>query len=153
MAKTQDSSSQELELLQGAVRSVVHTASMRHRHSLDKAVEVLECVADAANEPLDHWSAEKVDATMELIQQAMHEAIRRHRRTIADAVRFAEETDDVDIPATTPVTVVEHGTDDSIHARIQRAVSTAYLRGTSSHVNGVEERWAPANDVESTDCI
>merc|ERR1712185_703211 len=88
------------ELLEGAVQSVVKTTSRRRRRSLDKAAEVLECVADASHEPLEEWPEAKVDATVEIIQQAMDEAIKRHRKSIAEAVqqvasptgvRFAEE--------------------------------------------------------------
>merc|ERR1711988_93041 len=81
------STSTEMELLEGAVQSVVTTAGRRRRRSLDKAAEVLECVADGADEPLEQWPEAKVDATVDIIQQAMDEAIKRHRKSIAEAVQ------------------------------------------------------------------
>lgn len=137
LANAQSISSEEIDLLHGALESVVKTVSRRHRRSLDKAVEVLECVADGTDEPLDEWAEEKVDATVDLIQGAMDEAIKRHRRSIAEAVYENEGA-----PATTAVStggastleacgsqcpsVIEDMTDSSIKARIHRAVSAAF---------------------------
>lgn len=134
-AQSNSSEREEIELLHGALESVVKTVSRRHRRSLDKAVEVLECIADGAE--LDGWAEEKVDATVNLIQGAMDEAIKRHRRSIAEAVYENEG-----VPATTAATTedssaleacgsqcandTEDVTDSSVRARIHRAVSAAY---------------------------
>merc|ERR1711965_106803 len=110
-----------MELLQGAVQSVVKTASRRHRRSLDKAVEVLECVAESSKEPLDRWEDDKVDRTVDLIQEAMDEAIKRHRRSIAEAVQHA------DLEKSASFKEEDGEKDDAgVDVRIQRAVSAAY---------------------------
>jgi hypothetical protein len=122
LAGAKAASPQEVELLENAVQSVVKTASRRHRRSIDKAVEVLECMVDSTEKPLEGWSDEKVDSTVDVIQGAMVEAIKRHRRSIAEAVQ------EVECPKI--VRFEENGTgpdaDGSVDARIKRAVSKAY---------------------------
>merc|ERR1712228_565307 len=145
-------SPEEIQLLQGAVQSVVKTASRRHRRSLDKAVEVLECVADAAAEPLEQWTEEKVDTTVELIQQAMDEAIKRHRRSIAEAVRSCEEAEDSDVSGAALASKMPCAADACVEARIQRAVSAAYSQQNANSKEDVA--WnacgPKANDSQCT---
>merc|ERR1712139_452638 len=105
-----------------------NTASRRHRRSLEKAVEVLECVADASPEPLDRWSEEKVDTTVDLIQSAMEEAVRRHRHSIAEAVQQVSTPRGHSVCEDHEVDEAEMGVD----ARIQRAVSAAYSHRSES---------------------
>lgn len=51
------------------------------------AVEVLEEAADLENVPLETLSEEQMDEKVELIQTAMEEAYKRHRRSITNAVQ------------------------------------------------------------------
>lgn len=141
---------EDAELLQGAVQSAVRRASNRHRRSVTKAVEVLEEVAEATDEPLEKWSEDKMDAKVELIQQAMEEAYKRHRRSIVAAVQGV--VDDGKAPGTevqesksvedalealrasrdsfegSIVAAVHDVVGDVLQARIQSAVASAYQR-------------------------
>jgi hypothetical protein len=140
LAHAQGISSQEVELLQGALQSVVKTVSRRHRSSLNKAVEVLECVADASAEPLERWPEDKVDATVDLIQGAMDEAIKRHRRSIAQAVQgvsaSASERDEdagaFEASGTECPVDVADVTNSAVEARIHRAVSAAFSKRSAT---------------------
>lgn len=78
---------EEQQALEGAVEAAARRVSHRHRRSVTKAVEVLEELADAGETPLGRWPEAEVDAKVDLIQEAMQQAYRRHRESIEDAVQ------------------------------------------------------------------
>jgi hypothetical protein len=128
-----------VEALQGAVQSAVRRVSLRHRRSVTKAVEVLEEVAESTDLPLDKWSDEQMDEKVELIQTAMEEAYKRHRRSIVAAARETMDAkadpgslDNADPDDTSKAEDVEaeqpRESQESVEARIRNAVSVAYER-------------------------
>jgi hypothetical protein len=138
----QDLSLEDQDFLKGAIETAAKTVSRRHRRSLDRAVEVLECAADAASESLDQWLEHEVEEKVDLVHEAMNEACKLHRQSIVDAVRKvtmpAEETLNVDVKDNSmlpssesycaPADVAAGG--GEFDARIRRLVSEAYARQT-----------------------
>jgi hypothetical protein len=97
---------------------------MRHRRSVTKAVEVLEEIADVTDAPLNKWSDEQMDEKVELIQTAMEEAYRQHRRSISTAVHKTLEGDVGErqhVKETSEEQV-------SVEEKIRNAVAVAYER-------------------------
>merc|ERR1719506_628956 len=69
------------------INEAMERARGRHRRSMSKAADVLEC---AGYDEDDADCAEAVEK-MRLVQQAMEDARQRHRRSIARAVQELEE--------------------------------------------------------------
>jgi len=120
-------------LLESAVQDAVRRASVRHRRSVTKAVEVLEEAADALDVPFDKMSEEQMDSKVELIQEAMDEAYRRHRRNITDAVGDAVAR------GGTETCNAEAGPDVAVEDRIRFAVAEAYERQCAAFYQGYDE--------------
>lgn len=74
------------EMQEGNDAAMQH-ANRRHRQSISKAADVLEC----AGYDEDDVDSSEAAAKMRLVQQAMEDARRRHRRSIAEAVRALEQ--------------------------------------------------------------
>lgn len=118
---------EDKEQLEGAVKDAVRRASVRHRRSVTKAVEVLEEAADALDVPLDKWSEEQMDSKVEIVQQAMEEAYRRHRRSITDAVCEAVSGGAPEASSAEAGRLhAQAGPDATVEARIRLAVAEAY---------------------------
>lgn len=142
LAGAQDLSNEDQEFIKGAIESAAKTVVRRHRRSLDRAVEVLECAADAASESLDQWAEQEVEEKVDLIHQAMDEACSLHRKSIIEAVRqvtmSGEGAQGVDMkvqdngvlstvePYCNSADVAAGGCE--VDARIRRLVSEAYAR-------------------------
>merc|ERR1712060_709020 len=116
------------------MRMAMKTAGRRQRRSIAKALEVLECVAHDTNQPLDQWDHERVDMNVELIQQAMEQACKHHRRSIADAVHRISEIasqvveEGIQQANSRNCLGLETEVASSADARIHKAVSQAYVR-------------------------
>merc|ERR1712012_232821 len=77
---------------------------------------------------LDKWSEDQIDSKMELIQEAMDEAYRRHTQSITDAVHnvVAHRVDAEPLNPKSNANVL------TVQERIAKAVSAAYERRRGS---------------------
>lgn len=131
----------------------MRTARRRHRKSVGKAVEVLDMAVELAVDSEQPWPEEQVITKVDVMQEAMALAHKRHRRSICEAVRQVEENERAPAGATDAVhEAVRQGSAASaaqseagalsvVDARIQQAVQAAYTRYRAGALDVDATHW------------
>eukprot|EP00928_Gymnodinium_smaydae_P057715 TRINITY_DN40931_c0_g1_i1.p1 TRINITY_DN40931_c0_g1~~TRINITY_DN40931_c0_g1_i1.p1 ORF type:complete len:563 (-),score=91.74 TRINITY_DN40931_c0_g1_i1:235-1896(-) len=147
LAAAENATVEEKTMIEAAVSDAVRRASLRHRRSVTMAAEVLEEAAEASNVPLDTWSEDQIDSKVELIQDAMDEAYKRHTRSIVSAVHNVVANGAEAEPASQDN---EPNMVTAVQAKIAKAVSAAYERRTVQ-INS-DTTWQPTGIDQSQWC-